>query len=145
MTGVERSIGSTVTNDPTITYSLDGNILTRNGHTLSGYGTGNLRPHAVTQVDTPGGKKIEVGYDLNGRMNSRVHKTGTTVDSQWYFDWTGFGKPYSMFDGLDGHLFEYDASHNRIVHKRVHGLTPSQTDLEWEEVEKRIYIGGAME
>lgn len=125
---LNRLKASTVLGGTTLemSYTDIGNINTMHGSDVYNYKERSASPHAVTSIG-----HLDYFYDNNGNIIRRDNND----TAEFAINWTAFGKPRTLFDGLSGSEFTYDANQSRV------------TQIIFDEVgeveKKKIYIGSA--
>jgi RHS repeat-associated protein len=121
----------------TATYDDFGNILSKRRN------TNNTNDGLVTYDYVSAGHKNAVTnafgytmtYDANGNMITREGNGQT-----WSFSWEGFNKPEYIANGSECSQFIYDASQQHVVQVKWSMTVDGYADLE-----RKVYVGGAME
>jgi RHS repeat-associated protein len=111
LTAISRNATATLT----MTYGPDGNISSKSDVGNYGYGSGAVRPHAVTSVAGGPRGTMSFAYDANGNMTNR---NGATLT------WTSFNLPKQITAGPDYAKFTYGPGRGRIKQEvRTGGIT----------------------
>jgi len=111
---LNRLVRTSLNGTPSLsmTYSADGNILSKSDVGNFAYGGGGQRPHAVTSVSGGPRGAIQYAYDDNGNMTAR----GTSS-----LAWTSFNLPSQVSQGADTVRFSYGPGRSRVMQEQATG------------------------